>query len=57
MKRCPREPLASFIDDHRTKNFSPLTGLSPEMQTLEDIKKVDRFKEPPAFGLMCDILW
>uniref|UniRef100_F6Y940 Serine/threonine-protein phosphatase n=2 Tax=Ciona intestinalis TaxID=7719 RepID=F6Y940_CIOIN len=32
-------------------------GLSPELNTLEDIKKLDRFKEPPAFGPMCDLLW
>ncbi|XP_003382488.1 PREDICTED: serine/threonine-protein phosphatase 2B catalytic subunit alpha isoform-like [Amphimedon queenslandica] len=32
-------------------------GLSPEIFTLDDIKNLDRFKEPPAFGPMCDLLW
>ncbi|KAL9541640.1 3',5'-cyclic-nucleotide phosphodiesterase (PDEase) (3':5'-CNP) [Mucor atramentarius] len=44
-------------------------GLSPELQTLDDLKKfmactythtaikIDRFREPPTHGLMCDLLW
>ncbi|KAI9316696.1 serine/threonine protein phosphatase 2B catalytic subunit [Dichotomocladium elegans] len=32
-------------------------GLSPELQTLDDLKNFDRFREPPTHGLMCDLLW
>lgn len=32
-------------------------GLSPEIKSLNDIKSIDRFKEPPPFGPMCDLLW
>jgi len=32
-------------------------GLSPEIQTLEDIAMLDRFQEPPPHGAMCDLLW
>jgi serine/threonine-protein phosphatase 2B catalytic subunit len=32
-------------------------GLSPDIRTLDDIRRLDRFKEPPPFGSMCDLLW
>ena len=32
-------------------------GLSPEIHNLEDILKMDRFREPPSMGSMCDLLW
>eukprot|EP01098_Paradermamoeba_levis_P004899 TRINITY_DN2088_c0_g1_i4.p1 TRINITY_DN2088_c0_g1~~TRINITY_DN2088_c0_g1_i4.p1 ORF type:complete len:506 (+),score=176.15 TRINITY_DN2088_c0_g1_i4:153-1670(+) len=32
-------------------------GISPDIVTLDDIRSIDRFKEPPQSGPMCDILW
>ena len=32
-------------------------GISPEMRTLDDIRNIDRFNEPPPYGPMCDIIW
>ncbi|KAL1405274.1 3',5'-cyclic-nucleotide phosphodiesterase (PDEase) (3':5'-CNP) [Vanrija albida] len=32
-------------------------GLSPELHTLDDLRAINRFREPPTHGLMCDILW
>ncbi|KAJ2494404.1 3',5'-cyclic-nucleotide phosphodiesterase (PDEase) (3':5'-CNP), partial [Coemansia sp. RSA 2049] len=32
-------------------------GLSPELHTLDDLRTLDRFCEPPTHGLMCDLLW
>ncbi|EFP89050.2 3',5'-cyclic-nucleotide phosphodiesterase (PDEase) (3':5'-CNP), variant 2 [Puccinia graminis f. sp. tritici] len=47
-------PLAAVMN----KQFLCIHGgLSPELQTLDDLKGVNRFREPPTHGLMCDILW
>ncbi|KAK6988341.1 Metallo-dependent phosphatase [Favolaschia claudopus] len=32
-------------------------GLSPELNALDDIGAIERFREPPKTGLMCDLLW
>ncbi|GJJ10603.1 3',5'-cyclic-nucleotide phosphodiesterase [Clathrus columnatus] len=32
-------------------------GLSPDLETLDDLRNLNRFREPPTKGLMCDILW
>ncbi|KAL7309465.1 3',5'-cyclic-nucleotide phosphodiesterase (PDEase) (3':5'-CNP) [Mucor circinelloides] len=32
-------------------------GLSPQLVTLADFEKIDRFREPPTHGIMCDLLW
>jgi serine/threonine-protein phosphatase 2A catalytic subunit len=32
-------------------------GLSPSIETLDNIKQLDRFQEVPQEGPMCDLLW
>lgn len=32
-------------------------GISPDLNTLEDINKINRFIEPPLSGFLCDLLW
>ncbi|RKP39053.1 calcineurin-like phosphoesterase [Dimargaris cristalligena] len=47
-------PLAALIN---RKFLCIHGGLSPLMRTLEDIRTLNRFREPPNHGLMCDMLW
>jgi serine/threonine-protein phosphatase 2B catalytic subunit len=32
-------------------------GISPDLHTVADIDKINRYVEPPLQGLLCDILW
>lgn len=41
-------PLACVING---KFFALHGGISPELKTIEDVKRLDRFHEPPKQGL------
>jgi len=46
--------LAAIIDE---KVFCVHGGLSPSINTLDEIKVIDRKQEVPHDGAMCDLMW
>ncbi|CAI4047172.1 calcineurin catalytic subunit A SKDI_12G4600 [Saccharomyces kudriavzevii IFO 1802] len=47
-------PLAALMNG---QYFCVHGGISPELKSVEDVNKVNRFREIPSRGLMCDLLW
>lgn len=47
-------PLAAIMNK---QFFCVHGGISPDLKTLDDLRKLNRFREPPTRGLMCDLLW
>ena len=47
-------PIACLIND---KFLAIHGGISPEIDKIADIEKINRFEEPPKSGPMCDMLW
>jgi serine/threonine-protein phosphatase PP1 catalytic subunit len=47
-------PIAAIVDN---KIFCVHGGLSPSLNSLEDIAKLDRPLEIPDQGLFCDLMW
>ncbi|KAI2813148.1 hypothetical protein CBS115989_9725 [Aspergillus niger] len=47
-------PLTALIDN---RIFCLHGGLSPSIDTLDNIRSLDRVHEPPHEGPMCDLLW
>ena len=47
-------PLAAIVDENV---FCVHGGLSPSIDTLDQIKTIDRKQEVPHEGPMCDLMW
>ena len=47
-------PLSCIVN---SKFIAIHGGISPNLRSLNDIKKLNRFSEPPKQGLFCDLLW
>lgn len=47
-------PLMALVDGKMSAQHG---GLSPNIDTLDDVRKIDRIQEVPHEGPMCDLLW
>ena len=47
-------PLTAVVEN---KIFCPHGGLSPSIDSLDDVRKIDRFQEVPHEGPVCDLVW
>jgi serine/threonine-protein phosphatase 2B catalytic subunit len=47
-------PLAALVDN---KILAVHGGISPELQNLNTINRIERFKEIPKTGLFTDLMW
>lgn len=47
-------PLAAVMNK---QFFCVHGGISPQLKSLEDLERLNRFREPPTKGLLCDLLW
>ncbi|CAE7862218.1 pho2a [Symbiodinium sp. KB8] len=47
-------PLTALVEN---RIFSQHGGLSPSIEKLDDVRKLDRIQEVPHEGAMCDLLW
>ena len=47
-------PLSAVVEDEL---FCPHGGLSPAIDSLDDISTLDRVQEIPSEGAICDLMW
>ncbi|ELP84995.1 serine/threonine protein phosphatase 2B catalytic subunit gamma isoform, putative [Entamoeba invadens IP1] len=57
MKTFDCLPICALLHSELGKFFCVHGGISPNLNSLQDINKFNRFREPPAAGLFCDLLW
>ncbi|KAG7396043.1 hypothetical protein PHYBOEH_002866 [Phytophthora boehmeriae] len=50
-------PVVAILSTSRGRIMCVHGGLSPELKSLEDIQAIDRHREVPTSGLLCDLLW
>ncbi|POM58460.1 Serine/threonine-protein phosphatase 2B catalytic subunit [Phytophthora palmivora] len=50
-------PVAAILSTSRGKVFCVHGGLSPDLKKIQDIQNIDRHREIPTTGLLCDLLW
>jgi len=47
-------PLGAILND---RFLCVHGGISPEVKTIDDIFHIDRYREIPSTGSMCDLMW
>ena len=47
-------PITALIEDHI---FALHGGLSPSLETLDQVRNLDRVRETPHEGAICDLVW
>uniref|UniRef100_A0A7S2AXL1 Serine/threonine-protein phosphatase n=1 Tax=Octactis speculum TaxID=3111310 RepID=A0A7S2AXL1_9STRA len=50
-------PLAASVDGNNQKIFCPHAGLSPSLETIDQIQALTRTVEVPHDGPICDLVW
>lgn len=54
MEAFDQLPIAALIS---SKYLAMHGGISPDLQYLDQLDSVQRFREIPMDGLMCDLMW